>query len=56
VVEGRDGPGLLQHIFMAGRAAGGKDSEELEGDVSPKLFVMGAIHHAHATFAELLFN
>jgi hypothetical protein len=41
---------------MARGTAGGKDSKEFEGDVALELFVTGAKHHAHATFAELLFN
>ncbi len=56
MIECRNGAGFLQHIFMAGGAAGWKDSEKFECDVALELFVTGAIHHAHATFAELLFN
>jgi len=56
VIQGGDGARFLQHIFMAGGAAGGKDSQEFQRDVALEFFVTGAIHHAHATFAELLFN
>lgn len=41
---------------MARRAAGGKYAEEFQRDLALQLFVAGAIHDAHPTFAELVFD
>src|SRR5262249_16435215 len=42
--------------FVACRAASRQAPEKLQGHLALEFFIPRAIHHAHATFAELLFD
>ena len=56
VIQGGDRAGFLENALVAGGTSGWQRTEEFQSDVALKLFVAGAVHHAHATFAELVFN
>jgi hypothetical protein len=46
----------LHHAFVPGRLAGRQRFEEFQSHIALQFFIVRAIHHAHATFAELLFD
>jgi hypothetical protein len=47
---------FLQGSFVAGRAPRGQRFQEFQGHIALQFFILRAIHHTHATFAQLLLD